>query len=97
MFKFLSSVDLSTYPYYLSLLHVCSLLHLPFIHSVTGSTEEYGAVVSETLRLFPNTRLIAIGMSLGGGLVCKYLGENLEKQKNFIACISLCQGYDYLR
>ena len=64
---------------------------------MTGSTEEYGAVVSETLRLFPDTRLIALGMSLGGGLVCKYLGENLEMQKHFIACISLCQGYDYLR
>ena len=62
-----------------------------------GSTEEYGAVVSETLRLFPDTRLIALGMSLGGGLVCKYLGENPGMQKHFIACISLCQGYDYLR
>ena len=96
MHNFLISVDLSPYLYYLYL-SVSSLLLLSFIHPVTGSTEEYGAVVSETLRLFPDTKLIALGMSLGGGLVCKYLGENPGMQKHFIACISLSQGYDYLR
>ena len=60
-----------------------------------GSTEEYGAMVADVIDARPNTKLIAMGFSLGANIVCKYLGENVDNQKHFISCVSLCQGYDF--
>lgn len=45
----------------------------------------------------PDTPLIAVGFSLGANIICKYLGEDKSKQVPFVGCISLCQGYDFLR
>lgn len=48
--------------------------------------------------LYPNTKIIAIGYSMGGNLVTKYLGESRENRpSSVIAGVSICQPYDALK
>jgi abhydrolase domain-containing protein 2 len=52
-------------------------------------------MVSSLVKKHPNTHVIAVGFSLGGNLITKYLGEkNVVKPSNIIGGISICQGYD---
>lgn len=52
-------------------------------------------MVASLVKKYPSTHIIAVGFSLGGNLVTKYLGEkNVVKPKNVIGGISICQGYD---
>ncbi|XP_067939085.1 monoacylglycerol lipase ABHD2-like [Watersipora subatra] len=62
-----------------------------------GSTEEYSAMVRSVTQKHPNSKLIAVGFSLGANIVCKYFGENPSNQRDFICAVSLCQGYDFNR
>lgn len=50
-------------------------------------------MVSYIKRTFPQTWLIVVGFSLGGNIVCKYLGENQANQDKVLCCVSVCQGY----
>jgi len=72
-------------------------INLYYILLYAESSEEYGAMVRDVMEKHPTSKLIAVGFSLGGSLVCKYLGENKENQTHFIACLSLCQGYNFQR
>jgi len=51
-------------------------------------------MVDEILKLYPGSQLIAVGFSMGGNIVMKYLGEKKIRQKAFVGAISCCQGYD---
>lgn len=51
-------------------------------------------MVSSLVAKYPATKIILIGFSLGGNLVCKYLGEPIVKPVNVMGAISICQGYD---
>uniref|UniRef100_A0A3B4EDZ5 Monoacylglycerol lipase ABHD2 n=1 Tax=Pygocentrus nattereri TaxID=42514 RepID=A0A3B4EDZ5_PYGNA len=62
-----------------------------------GCTWEFSAMVSYIKRAFPQTRLIVVGFSLGGNIVCKFLGENQANQEKVLCCVSVCQGYSALR
>lgn len=62
-----------------------------------GSTHELDAIVKYTVSNYPNTKLVGVGFSMGGNILVKYLGENLEHQRNFVCAVSLCQGYDILK
>lgn len=62
-----------------------------------GCTWEFAAMVSCLCRLFPRTLLVVVGFSLGGNVVCKFLGESLANQKRVLCCVSVCQGYSALR
>ncbi|KAG7522393.1 hypothetical protein JOB18_021105 [Solea senegalensis] len=62
-----------------------------------GCTWEFAAMVSFIKRTFPQTHLVVVGFSLGGNLVCKFLGENQSNQERVLCCISVCQGYNALR
>ncbi|KAG8012328.1 Monoacylglycerol lipase ABHD2-A [Nibea albiflora] len=62
-----------------------------------GCTWEYAAMVGYIKRAFPQTLLVVVGFSLGGNIVCKYLGENRSNQDRVICCVSVCQGYSALR
>lgn len=48
-------------------------------------------------RAYPQTQLIVVGFSLGGNIVCKFLGENMMNQERVLCCVSVCQGYSALR
>ncbi|XP_068595549.1 monoacylglycerol lipase ABHD2-like [Brachionichthys hirsutus] len=62
-----------------------------------GCTWEYAAMVGSVKRAFPQTLLVAVGFSLGGNIVCKFLGENRQNQNQVLCCVSVCQGYCALR
>ncbi|XP_063045338.1 monoacylglycerol lipase ABHD2 [Engraulis encrasicolus] len=62
-----------------------------------GCTWEYAAMVGYIKRAYPQTRLIVVGFSLGGNIVCKFLGENRANQERVLCCVSVCQGYSALR
>lgn len=48
-------------------------------------------------RTFPQTLLVVVGFSLGGNIVCKFLGETQSNQDRVLCCVSVCQGYSALR
>lgn len=54
-------------------------------------------MVESIKRAYPLTLLVVVGFSLGGNVVCKFLGENPSNQNRVICCISVCQGYSALR
>ncbi|XP_078283639.1 monoacylglycerol lipase ABHD2-like isoform X2 [Rhinoraja longicauda] len=62
-----------------------------------GCTWEFGAMVNSIKKAFPQTQLVVVGFSLGGNIVCKFLGEDQVNQENVLCCISVCQGYSALR
>ena len=53
-------------------------------------------MVEEVVKLFPGSRLVAVGFSMGANIVIKYLGEQPRRQDAFVGAISCCQGYDIL-
>lgn len=60
-----------------------------------GHTEDYAEMIANLLNKYPTTRLVAVGFSLGGNLITKYLGEsNKIKPDCLIGGISICQGYN---
>lgn len=48
-------------------------------------------------KTYPQSQLIVVGFSLGGNIVCKFLGENRANQERVLCCVSVCQGYSALR
>lgn len=48
-------------------------------------------------KAYPQTQLIVVGFSLGGNIVCKFLGENRINQERVLCSVSVCQGYSALR
>lgn len=63
----------------------------------SGCTWEFAAMVSYIKQAFPQTLLVVVGFSLGGNIVCKFLGENRSNQDRVVCCVSVCQGYSALR
>ncbi|XP_019489698.1 PREDICTED: monoacylglycerol lipase ABHD2 [Hipposideros armiger] len=61
-----------------------------------GCTWEFGAMVNYIKKTYPLTQLVVVGFSLGGNIVCKYLGETQANQENVLCCVSVCQGYSAL-
>ncbi|XP_013880514.1 monoacylglycerol lipase ABHD2 [Austrofundulus limnaeus] len=62
-----------------------------------GCTWEFGAMVGHIRQAFPQTLLVVVGFSLGGNIVCKFLGEKRSNQERVLCCVSVCQGYSALR
>ncbi|XP_061629355.1 monoacylglycerol lipase ABHD2-like isoform X1 [Phyllopteryx taeniolatus] len=62
-----------------------------------GCTWEFAAMVSYVKQVLPRTLLVVVGFSLGGNIVCKFLGENPSNQERVLCCVSVCQGYSALR
>ncbi|XP_032309225.1 abhydrolase domain-containing protein 2 [Drosophila ananassae] len=60
-----------------------------------GHTEDFAAMVEHLHQKYQQSRIVAVGFSLGGNLVTKYMGENQKtKPNNVIGGISICQGYN---
>lgn len=52
-------------------------------------------MVDNLEKQYPSSAIVAVGFSLGGNIVTKYMGEkNGKKPKNVIGGISICQGYN---
>lgn len=64
---------------------------------VAGCTWEFAAMVGYMKKAFPQTQFIVVGFSLGGNIVCKFLGESGTNQERVLCCVSVCQGYSALR
>ncbi|XP_041966423.1 monoacylglycerol lipase ABHD2 [Alosa sapidissima] len=62
-----------------------------------GCTWEFAAMLGYMKKAFPQTQFIVVGFSLGGNIVCKFLGENRTNQERVLCCVSVCQGYSALR
>ena len=62
---------------------------------LSGGTEEYGEMIDRVQELYSETTILAVGFSMGGNIVTKYLGERLGANQGKVMCgISCCQGYD---
>jgi abhydrolase domain-containing protein 2 len=64
------------------------------VHFRLGSTEEYGVMVDRIRERYPATHCIAVGFSMGGNVVTKYMGESKVNQQKVLCAMSCCQGYD---
>lgn len=52
-------------------------------------------MVENLHKKYPSTNIIAVGFSLGGNLITKYMGEKtITRPKTVIGGISICQGYN---
>lgn len=52
-------------------------------------------MVNQLEKRYPSTYIVAVGFSLGGNIVTKYMGEQEQKLPlNVIGGISICQGYN---
>lgn len=55
-------------------------------------------MVDDLENKYPSTYIVAVGFSLGGNIVTKYMGEKTDKlPKNVIGGISICQGYNAVK
>jgi len=50
-------------------------------------------MVEDLCKRYPMSKILCLGFSMGGNLVCKYLGEKSQNEQ-VVAGISVCQGYD---
>jgi abhydrolase domain-containing protein 2 len=69
------------------------ILLLTCHNCLSGHTEDFDAMLRHLLEKWPHTRVVAVGFSLGGNLVTKYLGEQRVRPSNLLGAISVCQGY----
>lgn len=52
-------------------------------------------MVYSLAKKYPTTSILAVGFSLGGNLITKYMGElDIKRPENVIGGISICQGYN---
>ena len=63
----------------------------------TGKTDEYHLMLMKVLECYPDTKFLLVGFSMGGNIVCKYIGEPRNRPSNILGAITICQGYDALK
>lgn len=69
--------------------------YLSFIHLFQGHTDDFSIMVNNLTQKYAKTHIVAVGFSLGGNLITKYMGEgDKTKPQNIIGGISICQGYN---
>jgi len=78
--------------------HLGALANIPLTTSRIfsyGSTEELEAMVYRLMELYPQTRFISVGFSMGANLTTNFLHTIPEEKRNrFLLGLSICQGYD---
>lgn len=76
---------------------VGTVLYKYFAISFSGGTDEFHQMASQMGKRYPTHKMVAVGFSMGGNIITKYLGEKRERPGSLIAGVSVCQGYDALR
>jgi len=60
-----------------------------------GHTDDFAEMVENLHKKYPSSHIVAVGFSLGGNLVTKYMGEEQKnKPQTIVGGISICQGYN---
>ena len=59
-----------------------------------GHTGDLDTVVKHLLSTQQIDKFVGLGISVGGNILIKYLGEVVQRQELFHFAISVCQGYD---
>lgn len=60
-----------------------------------GHTGDFAEMITSLVKKYPSTNIVAVGFSLGGNLVTKYMGEKeSNRPSNVIGGVSICQGYN---
>uniref|UniRef100_H2ZGU7 AB hydrolase-1 domain-containing protein n=1 Tax=Ciona savignyi TaxID=51511 RepID=H2ZGU7_CIOSA len=54
-------------------------------------------MMKNVCEMYPKSRLVIVGFSMGGNIVVRYLAEDKSRQKSIVCAVSWCQGYDGLR
>ena len=50
-------------------------------------------MVDRIQQMYPHTKCIALGLSMGGNVILKYLGEDQRNQEKIVAAITVCTSY----
>ena len=61
---------------------------------ILGHTDDFHNMILSLTKNYPDSKIVAVGFSLGGNIVTKYLGEEREHPVNLISGVSVCQGYN---
>uniref|UniRef100_H2ZGU6 AB hydrolase-1 domain-containing protein n=1 Tax=Ciona savignyi TaxID=51511 RepID=H2ZGU6_CIOSA len=62
-----------------------------------GDTKYFACMMKNVCEMYPKSRLVIVGFSMGGNIVVRYLAEDKSRQKSIVCAVSWCQGYDGLR
>jgi abhydrolase domain-containing protein 2 len=62
-----------------------------------GGTDDLQLVMDLVVETWPGKPIVGLGLSMGGNVLMKYLGEKPDRQKNFIGAVTVCQGYNILK
>lgn len=66
---------------------------VPRVHTY-GGTGDFSEMIDFLRGQNPAVKFVGVGVSLGGNVLLKYLGERPERQAHFLCAQSWCQGYD---
>uniref|UniRef100_A0A1B6CY92 AB hydrolase-1 domain-containing protein n=2 Tax=Clastoptera arizonana TaxID=38151 RepID=A0A1B6CY92_9HEMI len=80
--------------------HVGTLSSVPVTGSrifTYGHTDDFNEMLHHLMETHSNTKIVAVGYSMGGNIVTKYMGEDRVRPSSLIAGISICQGYDAIK
>ncbi len=69
-----------------------NVVETPFLYSV-GYTEDVRRVFDKLFEEYPNTSFVAVGFSLGGGVLAKYVGEEGKRCK-LKGAMTVCSPID---
>lgn len=59
-----------------------------------GGTDDFQLMMDWVLERWPGSMVIGVGLSMGGNVLMKYLGEKPNRQRHFVGAVSVCQGYN---
>ena len=62
-----------------------------------GGTDDLQLMIDWVLEQWPGRPIVGLGLSMGGNVLMKYLGEKPDRQNHFIGAATVCQGYNIIK
>jgi predicted alpha/beta-fold hydrolase len=60
-----------------------------------GSIEEFDAMITKLMQIYPKTKFFCVGFSLGANIVTNFMASlTNDMLPHFLVGLSVCQGYD---